>query len=159
MKKVLVVLSVILLIAVPVFAEKGQFSVGLETGFPAEGVTCVYGINNELNAYATAGYNFRNGLGLALGAEYKVGDFKIDSEKFDVLVGGQIIPSFALGSQHLFNLDVYGTVAVAYDFTIKAESTRLDLTAFGRGGAGIDIIFGAKPRFGWIGSLGLVYHI
>ncbi len=160
MKKVLIVLAALLLIAVPVFAQKGQFSAGLEAGYPAAGLAGSYGITDELNAYATVGYDYGNGLELGLGAEYKVCEFSIQKESFDVLVGAQVDPRFNFSAKH-FNLGAFGTVAVAYDFTVKAEKTALDFTAYLRAGAGINVFFANKVDvdFAWLGALGLVYHI
>ncbi len=157
MKKALFVIALIALVVVPV-AAKGIETIGLEVGEPT-GIVAGYSIDKTWNGYTKIGLGFISGnkLDIITGAEYKIAEFKVEREKFDINVGGQTGLRINLG-QTSVEMPLYATGAIAYDWRWKDVGS---FTAYIRLGFGLSLQF--KDNFSVVpagnGVIGCVYHL
>ena len=122
MKKVLLVLALVLVIALPLssasYMKTNGIGVGLSGGWPVSGVAVKYGMD-DFRLVGTVGYNFGGGFALEAGAQYDVTEFDIDGIPFYVNVG--VTGAMNIGST--FGLSVNVPVGVSYffeDFPVEA---------------------------------------
>ena len=153
MKKIFAIVLLIALALVPVFAKSEFFAVGLEAGYPAAGVTVNYDIDSKWDGYATASFDYRGAITVAVGGQYEVTKLEIESVKLPVMVGLQVVPTVAVKTG-TFSLQALATGAVNYDFSIDD----FDFTAYFRAGLGLGIVFGGTPKFAYGAALGCVYN-
>ena len=113
MKKVLLVIALILVIALPLSAAKTSgIGVGVSGGWPVSGVAVKYAMD-DFRAVGTLGYSFNSAFALEAGAQYDVTEFDIDGIPFYVNVGVTGAMSLGGGS---FGLSVNVPVGVSYFF-------------------------------------------
>ena len=113
MKKVLLVIALILVIALPLSAAKTSgIGVGVSGGWPVSGVAVKYA-KDDFRAVGTLGYSFNSAFALEAGAQYDVTEFDIDGIPFYVNVGVTGAMSLGGGS---FGLSVNVPVGVSYFF-------------------------------------------
>jgi len=90
MKKVLLVVALILVVALPLSAAKYDKSngigIGLSGGYPVSGIAVKYGMD-DLRVVGTLGYRLGSALSLEAGAQYDVAEFDIEDIPFYVNVG------------------------------------------------------------------------
>lgn len=90
MKKVILVLALVLVLALPLSAagymKTNGIGVGLSGGWPVSGVAVKYGMD-DFRLVGTVGYNFNGGFALEAGAQYDLTEFDIDGIPFYVNVG------------------------------------------------------------------------
>ena len=158
MKKVLIVLALVALVLVPVAAEKATY-VGGEVGYPM-GVTFGFRGEKGTSLYLTAGAGLGNPLyiDVVAGMEFKVAEFKIESETFDVNAGAQAGADIWFGDYNALAIAVRGTIGVSYDWK------KIDWTTYTRLGLGarFKVAGGDEAKFNpfsWSFVLGMVYHL
>ncbi len=166
MKKAIVIIALVAMIIAPVAAksifpsqQKSGFRLGLEAGQPS-GITFGYKIDNKWDGYITAAFGFGNAgyIDAVLGGQYKVAEFKINKEVFDVNVGLQAGANFVLGESKGVKLAARGTASVSYDWTWKNVG---DFTAYLRAGVGYAFALSDSVTAGisYNAALGCVYHL
>lgn len=115
MKKVLLVLALVLVIALPVSAagymKTNGIGVGLSGGWPVSGVAVKYGMD-DFRLVGTVGYSFNSAFAIEAGAQYDVTEFDIDGIPFYVNVG--VTASMNIGSG--FGATINVPVGVSYFF-------------------------------------------
>lgn len=158
MKKVLIVLALLALVIVPVTA-KAAATFGGELGYPM-GVTFGFKGEKGSNLYVTAGAGLGNPLYLDIvgGFEFKVGEFKIESETFNLNAGAQAGVDLWLGDYNAMAVAVRGTFGISYDWK------NIDWTTYFRIGLGARFKVSGSEDFKinpFSGSfvLGMVYHL
>ena len=158
MKKVLIVLALVALVIIPVTA-KGAATIGGEVGYPM-GIT--FGCKGEkgTNLYVTAGAGLggRTYLDIVGGMEFKVGEFKIDTEVFNLNAGVQAGVDIWLGDPSAMAVAVRGTFGISYDWK------KIDWTTYFRAGLGarFKVSGGDDASVSLFSSsfvLGMVYHL
>ena len=158
MKKVLIVLALVALVLVPVAAEKATY-VGGEIGYPM-GVTFGFRGEKGTSLYLTAGagYGRTTYFDIVAGMEFKVGEFKIDTEVFNMNAGVQAGIDLWLGDPSAMAVAVRGTFGISYDWK------KIDWTTYTRLGLGarFKVAGGDEAKFNpfsWSFVLGMVYHL
>ena len=158
MKKVRIVLALVVMVLVPVTA-KAAATIGGEIGYPM-GVTFGFKGEKGTNLYVTAGAGLGNPLYLDVvgGMEFKLTEFKIESETFNVNAGAQAGVDIWLGDYSAMAVAVRGTIGVSYDWK------KIDWTTYARLGLGarFKVSGGDEAKinpFSWSFVLGMVYHL
>lgn len=158
MKKVLIVLALVAMVLIPVTA-KAAATIGGEIGYPM-GITFGFKGEKGTNLYVTAGANLGNPLVLDIvgGMEFKLTDFKIGSETFNVNLGGQAGVDIWLGDYNAMAVAARGTIGVSYDWK------SIDWTTYTRLGLGarFKVSGGEEAKvnlFSWSFVIGMVYHL
>ncbi len=117
MKKVLLVVALILVVALPLSAAKYDKSngigIGLSGGYPVSGIAVKYGMD-DLRVVGTLGYRLGSALSLEAGAQYDVAEFDIEDIPFYVNVG--VTGAMHIGFGGGFGLSVNVPVGVSYFF-------------------------------------------
>jgi predicted small secreted protein len=119
MKKVLLVIALVLIIALPLsaanYAKTNGLGVGVNLGFPFNGAAVKYGMD-DFRAIGTLGWNFTNSsLDVEVGAQYDVYEFEIGELPFYVNAG--VTANVGLfGAKDSFTLAVAVPVGLSYFF-------------------------------------------
>ena len=161
MKKVLIVLALVALVLVPVAAKKATY-VGGEIGYPM-GATFGFKGEKGTSLYVTAGLDVFS-LGKQIygdvvgGMEFKVGEFKIDSEVFNMNAGLQAGLDYWAGDYKAMAIAARITFGISYDWK------KIDWTTYFRAGLGVRFkISGSDDATVSLFSdsfvLGMVYHL
>ena len=158
MKKVLIVLALVALVLVPVAAEKATY-VGGEIGYPM-GVTFGFRGEKGTSLYLTAGagYGSRTYFDIVAGMEFKVGEFKIDTEVFNMNAGAQAGIDLWVGDPSTMAVAIRGTFGISYDWK------KIDWTTYFRAGLGVRFKISSNDdasfnMFSDSFVLGMVYHL
>ncbi|MGI6432999.1 MAG: hypothetical protein ACOXZ4_03950 [Sphaerochaetaceae bacterium] len=90
MKKVILVLALVLIVALPLTAasymKTNGLGVGLSGGYPVSGVAIKYGMD-DFRVVGTMGYNYGGSIAIEAGAQYDVYEFAIGDLPFYVNAG------------------------------------------------------------------------
>lgn len=112
-KRMLTIVALMVLVIAPTFAKSSDMSAGLALG-TITGVGFKYNIDRDLTVGGTLGFDL---IGGTLNAEgfgvYKVSEFSIEKEDFDVNAGGGLFLNVPL-SGGSFGVSVLGMGEVAY---------------------------------------------
>lgn len=149
MKKVLVVLAIILIVAFPIVA-KSEIGVGLNLGTNS-GITGTYDAG-KWDIFGTLGFGvIGQSFSAEVGGEYNVYDFSIDKADFNVNAGGMVGVDAKTG---LFNINVLGVGSLHYEFKEVPIDTFIRLGA----GLGLDVSSATvAAKFAFSGAIGGVY--
>ena len=133
MKKVLLVIALVLVIALPLtaasYSKTNGVGVGLTGGWPVSGVAVKYAMD-DFRAVGTVGYNFNSSFAIEAGAQYDVYEFEIGELPFYMNVG--VTGAMFIGGD--FGLSVNVPVGVSYFFE------ELPIEAFLKVGPGVKIL-------------------
>jgi predicted small secreted protein len=150
MKKVLLVIALVLVIALPLsaanYSKTNGIGVGVSGGYPVSGVAVKYGMD-DFRLVGTLGYSFASAFALEAGAQYDVTEFDIDGIPFYVNVG--VTGAISIGGD--FGLSVNVPVGVSYFFEDFPVEVFLKL------GPGVKILPSVAFDFG--GALGGLYYL
>lgn len=118
-KKLLTVIALVALVMVPSFAKSSDMSAGLALG-TINGVGFKYYVDKDLTVGGTVGFDVIDGNlnGEAFGL-YKVSEFQIEKEKFDVNAGLGAAVNIPLSSGSSFGVSALGMGEVSYSFDNK----------------------------------------
>lgn len=151
MKKVILVLALVLVIALPLSAagymKTNGIGVGLSGGYPVSGVAVKYGMD-DFRLVGTVGYNYgvNSGIAIEAGAQYDLTEFDIDGIPFYVNVG--VTGAIGIGSP--FTLSVNVPFGVSYFFE------DFPMEAFLKVGPGVKIL--DKVGFDIGGAIGALWY-
>ena len=114
-KKLLTVVAMIALVMIPTFAKSSDMSVGLAVG-TINGVGFKYKVDKDITAGGTVGFDIISGnINAEAFGLYKVSEFSIEKEDFDVNVGVGASANIPL-SGNSFSLSALGMGEVSYSF-------------------------------------------
>jgi predicted small secreted protein len=143
MKKVLLVIALVLIIALPLsaanYSKTNGVGVGLNLGFPFNGVAVKYGMD-DFRAVGTVGWDLNSSnLAIEAGAQYDVYEFDIEGIPFYVNAG--VTANIGLFGNPNFTLAVAVPVGLSYFFE------EMPIEAFLKLAPAIAIV----PSVGWGG--------
>lgn len=153
MKKVLLMLVLIALVVIPVSAAN-DLAVGLNLGTTA-GVGARYRMDDfDIVGNLSIGFIGGSNLALDAAANYKVYDFEINNEPFDVTVGGGLAVAIPLGSGE-FRMEII--VPVGLNYSLKNDDLPLDF--YLRVGPSIRVVKGSAGLIGGYGVIGALWRL
>ncbi len=118
-KKLLTVVALIALVMVPTFAKSSDMSAGLALG-TINGVGFKYNVDKDITVGGTLGFDIIEGT---LNAEgfglYKISEFQIEKENFDVNAGAGASLNVPLKTGGAFSVSVLGMGEVSYSLDNK----------------------------------------